>query len=125
MRDARICAFANGNTLPSGKAKVFFSSADWMPRNFDGRVETMIPIENETVHRQILEQIMVGNLKDDLQSWDLNGGGGYKRITPADGGFACHDYFMTNPSLSGQGSAMKSKPAMPRLVLDQSFTKGR
>ena len=125
LEHARICAFANGHTLPSGKALVFFSSADWMQRNFDGRVETMIPIENETVHRQILEQIMVGNLKDDLQSWELDGAGEYNRIVPANGGFSCHDYFMTNPSLSGQGSAMKSKPAMPRLILDRSFNKSR
>ncbi|MHA1538629.1 MAG: RNA degradosome polyphosphate kinase [Alphaproteobacteria bacterium] len=125
LEHARICAFANGHMLPSGEAKVFVSSADWMQRNFDGRVEALIPIENETVHRQILEQIMVANLKDDLQSWELNGEGEYERISPSNGGFSCHDYFMTNPSLSGQGSAMKSKPVLPRLVLDRSGSGSR
>jgi polyphosphate kinase len=89
-----------------------------MPRNLDGRVEAMVPIENPTVHQQVLDEIMGSNLKDDLQSWDLDADGHYDRRQPVGEGFACHDFFMNNPSLSGRGSAMRDTASTPRLVLD-------
>jgi polyphosphate kinase len=119
LEHARIVAFADGNRMPSRQNKVYISSADWMPRNLSGRVEALVPIENPTVHQQVLDQIMVANLKDDMQSWELGADGAYARLEPRDTGFACHDYFMTNPSLSGRGSATKRTTAMPRLVLDR------
>ena len=119
LEHSRIVCFGNGHRLPSRSAKIFISSADWMPRNLNGRVESLVPIENPTVHQQVVDQIMVANLKDDLQSWELDSNGEFTRIEPRDDGFACHDYFMTNPSLSGRGSAMKQQSAMPRLVLDR------
>ena len=112
LEHARIVAFANGAPMPSTEARVFISSADWMPRNLDRRVEALTPIENPTVHQQVLQQIMVANLKDEAQSWTLDAEGRYTRDPAWDhpGAFSAHEYFMTNPSLSGRGQRVKDMP---------------
>ena len=112
LEHARIVAFANGHEMPSPEARVFISSADWMPRNLDRRVEALAPVENPTVHQQVLQQILIANIRDEAQSWTLDGEGDYARAKAWDqpGAFSAHEYFMTNPSLSGRGHKVKDLP---------------
>jgi len=119
LEHSRILAFGDGHALPCDSAKLFISSADWMPRNLDRRIETLIPIENETVHRQVLDQILVASLKDTRQSWELQPDGSYRRIGTDAEDFSAHEYFMTNPSLSGRGADLARKQKPPNLVLNR------
>ena len=116
LEHSRIVWFGNGSALPSKKAKVYIRSADWMGRNLNRRVETLVEIKNATVKAQIVSQIMAANMADVAQSWVMAADGSFARATIEDGEFPfnCHRFFMENPSLSGRGSAGASD--VPRLT---------
>jgi len=116
LEHSRIYCFANSYKIPSAKNEVYISSADIMPRNLDRRIELLIPIENKTIHEQVLGQIMNSNMQDEKQSWVMNEDGSYTRKEFDDYSFSAHDYFMRNPSLSGRGSAKHGKRKKEVLV---------
>jgi polyphosphate kinase len=107
LEHSRIICFGNGAGLPSKKARVYISSADWMGRNLNRRVETLVEIKNATVKSQIVSHIMAANMADVAQSWVMKPDGSFDRCAVPEGEFAfnCHKFFMENPSLSGRGSA--------------------
>ena len=94
LEHSRIWAFANGATCcPIARRELFISSADAMTRNFDRRVEVLVPITNDTVHDQVLDQVMLANLLDTEQSWLLGPDGSYSRVGKSEHPFNLHRLF--------------------------------
>lgn len=121
LEHSRVYCFGNGHSMPDAKAKVFISSADIMPRNLDWRLEVMVPIENPTVHQQILEQVMVCSLNDQANSWELQAEGHYESMQVERECFDAQNYFMHNFSLSGSG--LGPYPVTPRLIKSEDIEK--
>ena len=125
LEHSRIMCFGDGHPMPSDQAKVYFSSADWMPRNLNRRIETLVPVQSPAVHNQVLDQIMMANLLDNMNSWDLLSTGRYERrsVERESETFSAHGYFMENPSLSGRGHALET--SAPRALDTEPLNMGQ
>jgi polyphosphate kinase len=76
LEHSRVFYFANG-----GEEEFYFGSADWMPRNFDRRVEAVTPVEDMTLHPR-LRSLLDTCLSDNRQAWDLHADGSYVQRQP-------------------------------------------
>jgi len=102
LEHSRVFCFANGHELPSGHAKVFISSADWMPRNFNRRMEVTLPVTDKSAKLEILFRIMKLNLDDNCQSWVLHPDGSYSRLhSPSKSERVCMQSLMMERATTG------------------------
>ncbi len=112
LEHARVFYFSNG-----GNEELYLSSADWMPRNFDRRMEIMWPLQDEKVRKSVLE-ILKMYFKDNQKAWVLQADGTYQKKDPgSEKKFRVQEQLCRRSAEQGQGSAeiKEIKPQKPKL----------
>ena len=104
LEHSRLWRFDNG-----GAREYYLGSADWMPRNFDRRVEAVAPIDDAAWHLR-LDALFETMLRDDRQAWELDADGAWRQRTPDGRGRATHELLLVD----SWGAA----PAAPQLTAD-------
>jgi polyphosphate kinase len=93
LEHSRLVCFGGGGALPGNDAKVYLSSADWMPHKLDNRVEALVPIGDDALRHRIMSEIFQTYWRDETNTWRLDPAGNYVRHFK-DGGFSVQDHWL-------------------------------
>jgi polyphosphate kinase len=97
LEHSRLICFGNGASLSGDsakdQAKVYLSSADWMPHKLNNRVEVLVPLRGPALKQQILGEIFKAYWRDETNTWLLDRSGTYVRGSGRDG-FSVQTYWL-------------------------------